>query len=145
MFTLEELYSIKNKDFSETAIAKIEQMISEKQEYARMLPWMKWLNIVSNGNCVRDKYHYQKLEEFFEDPFIDLEHNGINIDFIKEFVKKFPGNYYAFDNFSEDGDLYFYIVSDTGIVYARNQYVLLDNEDLERGFISWRRWEKFTL
>jgi len=55
MFTLEELYSIKNKDFSETAIAKIEQMISEKEEDARMLPWMKWLNIVSNGNCVGDK------------------------------------------------------------------------------------------
>lgn len=145
MFTLEELYSIKNKDFSETAIAKIEQMISEKEEDARMLPWSKWLNLVVDRDCVRDKYRYQKLEEFFEEPFIDLEFNGIDINLIKEFVKKFPGNYYVFDNFSEVGNMYFYIVSDTGIMFNRSKYVLGDNEDLERGFIYHRRWEKFIL
>lgn len=144
MFTLEELYSIKNKDFSETAIAKIEQMISEKEEDARMLPWSRYLNLVHNEN-VLNSFSYQKLEEFFEDPFIDLEYNGIDINLIKEFVKKFPGNYYAFDNFPEDGDLYFYIVSDTGIIFNQTKYTLCDNEDLERGFIRRSSWLKFIL
>ncbi len=140
-FTLDELISIQELQPIDSAKSKLEQMISEKNEEIRIKPWMGIWNTLVSFRSVPGYLEYNNeniVNEFPLEPYV------LNFDMFNKFVETYPGKYFIFYDWDEAGDLFLFLIGDNGYVLSRRgTFVKIDCNDIEAGFISWRRWSEF--